>query len=231
MSHQTHSLSQRRAVPGRRKRFDILLTEHKNRARERERERELHQPHSQQNPSLRDPHPSTHLAAAHDTYQVAHGNGPAPDATKPLPLSKPKFHSSGLPRYVLLQCLIYFKYDQSDKPAVITGRWSKHSFSCCLTRHFHLTQTKQQSWRGYPRRPYSSPRVATPSSNCPWWVFPTLQWRRRKRGAGGQCWQTGLSLFRLSPPTGGCKYIFNLCAQPVIVGEPWGIWMFCCCFF
>ncbi|XP_067360796.1 ataxin-7 isoform X2 [Channa argus] len=96
---KTHSLSQRRAVPGRRKRFDTLLAEHKNRARERERERELHQPHSQQNPPLRDPHPSSsHLAAAHDTHQVAHGNGPAPDATKPLPLSKPKYHSPGLPR-------------------------------------------------------------------------------------------------------------------------------------
>ncbi|GAA6222306.1 ataxin-7 isoform X1 [Lates japonicus] len=95
---KTHSLSQRRAVPGRRKRFDTLLAEHKNRARERERERELHQPHSQQNPPLRDPHPSSHLAAAHDPHQVAHGNGPAPDATKPSPLGKPKFHSPGLPR-------------------------------------------------------------------------------------------------------------------------------------
>ncbi|XP_034549715.1 ataxin-7 isoform X1 [Notolabrus celidotus] len=95
---KTHSLSQRRAVPGRRKRFDTLLAEHKNRTRERERERELHQPHSQQNPSLRDPHPSSHLAAAHDAHQVAHGNGPAPDTTKPLPPSKPKFHSPGLPR-------------------------------------------------------------------------------------------------------------------------------------
>lgn len=100
---QTHSLSQRRAVPGRRKRFDTLLAEHKNRARERERERELHQPHSQPNPSLRDPHPSTHLTAAHESYQVAHGNGLAPDATKPLSLSKPKFHSPNPPRYVLLQ--------------------------------------------------------------------------------------------------------------------------------
>ncbi|XP_042358424.1 ataxin-7 [Plectropomus leopardus] len=95
---KTHSLSQRRAVPGRRKRFDTLLAEHKNRAREREKERELHQPHSQQNPSLRDPHPSSHLAAAHDAHQVAHGNGPAPDATKPLPVGKPKFQSPGLPR-------------------------------------------------------------------------------------------------------------------------------------
>ncbi|XP_068449699.1 ataxin-7 isoform X2 [Clinocottus analis] len=97
---KTHSLSQRRAVSGRRKRFDTLLAEHKNRTREREKEkeRELHQPHSQQNASLRDPHPSSHLAAAHDAHQVPHGNGPAPDATKPLPLCKPKFHSPGLPR-------------------------------------------------------------------------------------------------------------------------------------
>ncbi|XP_029006713.1 ataxin-7 [Betta splendens] len=95
---KTHSLSQRRAVPGRRKRFDTLLAEHKNRARERERERELHQPHSQQPPPLRELHPSSHLATAHDAHQVAHGNGPAPDATKPLPVSRPKYHSPGLPR-------------------------------------------------------------------------------------------------------------------------------------
>ncbi|KAM3877523.1 ataxin-7 [Diretmus argenteus] len=93
---KTHSLSQRRAVPGRRKRFDTLLAEHKSRARERERE--LHQPHSQQTPPLRDPHPSSRLATTHDPHQVAHGNGPAPDATKPLPLGKPKLHNSGLLR-------------------------------------------------------------------------------------------------------------------------------------
>ncbi|XP_030586253.1 ataxin-7 [Archocentrus centrarchus] len=95
---KTHSLSQRRAVPGRRKRFDTLLAEHKNRARERERERELHQNHSQQIPPLRDPHPSSHLAPGHDAHQAAHGNGPALDATKPLQIGKPKFHSPGLPR-------------------------------------------------------------------------------------------------------------------------------------
>ncbi|XP_041837168.1 ataxin-7 isoform X2 [Melanotaenia boesemani] len=95
---KTHSLSQRRAVPGRRKRFDTLLAEHKNRARERERERDLHQPHSQQNAPLRDPHPSSHLVPGHEAHQVTHGNGPALDATKPSPLGKPKFHSPGLPR-------------------------------------------------------------------------------------------------------------------------------------
>uniref|UniRef100_A0A3Q2Q9L6 Ataxin 7 n=1 Tax=Fundulus heteroclitus TaxID=8078 RepID=A0A3Q2Q9L6_FUNHE len=95
---KTHSLSHRRAVPGRRKRFDILLAEHKNRTRERERERELHQTHSQQTAPLRDPHPSPQLAPSHDTHPVSHGNGPAPDTTKPSPFGKPKFHSPGLPR-------------------------------------------------------------------------------------------------------------------------------------
>ncbi|XP_014327779.1 ataxin-7 isoform X1 [Xiphophorus maculatus] len=95
---KTHSLGHRRAVPGRRKRFDILLAEHKNRTRERDRERELHQNHSQQTAPLRDPHPAPQLAPSHDAHLVSHGNGPAPDTTKPLSLGKPKFHSPGLPR-------------------------------------------------------------------------------------------------------------------------------------
>uniref|UniRef100_A0A3B3Z9L5 SCA7 domain-containing protein n=1 Tax=Periophthalmus magnuspinnatus TaxID=409849 RepID=A0A3B3Z9L5_9GOBI len=70
---KTHSLSQRRAVPGRRKRFDTLLAEHKSRAREREREREkekeLHQPHSQQSAPLRESHPASHAPSAHDPHQ------------------------------------------------------------------------------------------------------------------------------------------------------------------
>ncbi|XP_019736881.1 ataxin-7 isoform X2 [Hippocampus comes] len=93
---KTHSLSQRRAVPGRRKRFDTLLAEHKNRTKERERE--LHQTHSQQPPPLRDPHPSLHLPTSYDVHPVAHGNGPAPEATKILPSNKPKFVIPGLPR-------------------------------------------------------------------------------------------------------------------------------------
>ncbi|XP_037107335.1 ataxin-7 [Syngnathus acus] len=93
---KTHSLSQRRAVPGRRKRFDTLLAEHKYRTKERERE--LHQTHSQPPPPLRDPHPSLHLATSYDVHPVAHGNGPAPDTTKILPSNKLKFHSPSLPR-------------------------------------------------------------------------------------------------------------------------------------
>ncbi|XP_033821865.1 ataxin-7 [Periophthalmus magnuspinnatus] len=99
---KTHSLSQRRAVPGRRKRFDTLLAEHKSRAREREREREkekeLHQPHSQQSAPLRESHPASHAPSAHDPHQVAHGNGPVLEATKPLSVGKQKFCSHSLPR-------------------------------------------------------------------------------------------------------------------------------------
>ncbi|XP_028302227.1 ataxin-7 [Gouania willdenowi] len=94
---KTHSLSQRRAVPGRRKRFDTLLAEHKNRTRERERERDIQQSHSQQTPPLRDPHPPPHTSA-HDAHQTAHGNGPTQDAMKPSPQGKLKLHSTVLPR-------------------------------------------------------------------------------------------------------------------------------------
>uniref|UniRef100_A0A4W5L085 Ataxin 7 n=1 Tax=Hucho hucho TaxID=62062 RepID=A0A4W5L085_9TELE len=91
---KTHSLSQRRAVLGRRKRFDTLLAEHKSKARERE----LQHTHPQQIPPLREPHPSpSRLAPHHDAHQVAQGNG-ATDATKPLVLGKPKPQNPGLPR-------------------------------------------------------------------------------------------------------------------------------------
>ena len=159
-------------MPGRRKRFDTLLAEHKNRTRERERERDPHPPHSQQNPSLRDPHPSSHLAAAHDAHQVALGNGPAPDATKPLPVSKPKFHSPGLPRYVLLQMLIIFFPPHFE---CACGEFFWLMFKLPATLYSFFLQTKQQSRRWYPRRPCSSQRVTTPPPDYPRWLFPTLQ--------------------------------------------------------
>ena len=40
MGVQTHSLTHRRAVPGRRKQFDVLLAEHKGRAKEKDAEKE-----------------------------------------------------------------------------------------------------------------------------------------------------------------------------------------------
>ncbi|KAF5904513.1 ataxin-7-like isoform X2 [Clarias magur] len=88
---KTHSLSQRRAVPGRRKRFDVLLAEHKNRAREKELQQHQHrtEPSQQTPPPLREPHPPPH-----------HGNPmvTATDAAKLFPLSKAKPHNPVLPR-------------------------------------------------------------------------------------------------------------------------------------
>ncbi|XP_053508662.1 ataxin-7 isoform X3 [Ictalurus furcatus] len=87
---KTHSLSQRRAVPGRRKRFDVLLAEHKGRAREKELQQQPHrtEPSQQTPPPLRETHPPSH-----------HGNPTATtDATKLFPLSKTKPHNPVLPR-------------------------------------------------------------------------------------------------------------------------------------
>ncbi|XP_056461345.1 ataxin-7 [Gadus chalcogrammus] len=95
---KTHSLSQRRAVTGRRKRFDTLLAEHKNRARDRERE--LQHPHSQQTPPLREPHLPSRLPAAttHEPHQAVHGNGPAVAEVVVKSPAKPRPYNSGVPR-------------------------------------------------------------------------------------------------------------------------------------
>lgn len=87
---QTHSLSQRRAVSGRRKRFDVLLAEHKNRARDKELNQQQHkaEPSQQTPPPLREPHPPPH----HGNPTVA-----ATDAAKLFPL-KAKPHNPVLPR-------------------------------------------------------------------------------------------------------------------------------------
>uniref|UniRef100_A0A8C2H9T1 Ataxin 7 n=1 Tax=Cyprinus carpio TaxID=7962 RepID=A0A8C2H9T1_CYPCA len=91
---KTHSMSQRRAVLGRRQHFDKLLAEHKSKARDKELQFRLDPSHPA--PPLRDPHPPP-SRLSQDLHPVSHGNGTA-DATKPLPLSKPKPHNSGLPR-------------------------------------------------------------------------------------------------------------------------------------
>ncbi|XP_046731074.1 ataxin-7 isoform X2 [Silurus meridionalis] len=83
---KTHSLSQRRAVPGRRKRFDVLLAEHKNRTREKELQQHRTEPTPQ---PLREPHPPPH----HGNPTVA-----ATDTAKLFPLSKAKPHNPVLPR-------------------------------------------------------------------------------------------------------------------------------------
>ncbi|XP_014401613.1 PREDICTED: ataxin-7 isoform X2 [Myotis brandtii] len=90
---KTHSLTQRRAVQGRRKRFDVLLAEHKNKTREKELIRHLDSQQSTQ--PLRD----LHLAPSR-TSQEPHQNshGVIPSESKPFVASKPKPHTPSLPR-------------------------------------------------------------------------------------------------------------------------------------
>ncbi|CAO2637741.1 Atxn7, partial [Lemmus lemmus] len=84
---KTHSLTQRRAVQGRRKRFDVLLAEHKNKTREKEL---IRHPDSQQPPHpLRDPHPTPPRMP-----QEPHLSS----ESKPFLASKPKPHTPSLPR-------------------------------------------------------------------------------------------------------------------------------------
>ncbi|KAM5279965.1 ataxin-7 [Ctenodactylus gundi] len=90
---KTHSLTQRRAVQGRRKRFDVLLAEHKNKTREKESIRHLD---SQQPPQpLRDLHPAP-PRASQEPHQNSHGV--TSSELKPFVASKPKPHTPSLPR-------------------------------------------------------------------------------------------------------------------------------------
>jgi len=93
MGLQTHSLTQRRAVQGRRKRFDVLLAEHKSKTREKELLR--HSDHHQQMPPLREPHPSP-TKTSQELHQNSHGV--TLTESKPLLPNKPKPHPPSLPR-------------------------------------------------------------------------------------------------------------------------------------
>ncbi|KAK2509126.1 hypothetical protein MC885_006444 [Smutsia gigantea] len=93
---KTHSLTQRRAVQGRRKRFDVLLAEHKNKTREKE---SIRHPDSQQPPQpLRDPHPIP-PRTSQEPHQNSHGV--IPSESKPFIASKPKPHTPSLPSAAL----------------------------------------------------------------------------------------------------------------------------------
>nr|XP_033782066.1 ataxin-7 isoform X2 [Geotrypetes seraphini] len=88
---KTHSLGYRRAVLGRRKRFDVLLAEHKSKTRELLRNSE----HQQQMPPLREPHPSP-SKTSQELHQTSHGI--APVESKPSVPNKPRPHNVSLPR-------------------------------------------------------------------------------------------------------------------------------------
>ncbi|XP_066471101.1 ataxin-7 [Tiliqua scincoides] len=90
---KTHSLTQRRAVQGRRKRFDLLLAEHKSKTRDKELLRHLD--HHQQMPPLRESHPSP-SRTSQELHQNSHGV--IPTESKPLVPNKPKPHTPSLPR-------------------------------------------------------------------------------------------------------------------------------------
>ncbi|XP_007520675.2 ataxin-7 isoform X2 [Erinaceus europaeus] len=90
---KTHPLTQRRAVQGRRKRFDVLLAEHKNKTREKESVRHLDS--QQPTQPLRDPHPAP-PRTSQEPHQNSHGV--IPSESKPFIASKPKPHTPSLPR-------------------------------------------------------------------------------------------------------------------------------------
>ncbi|KAJ1110180.1 hypothetical protein NDU88_007535 [Pleurodeles waltl] len=90
---KTHSLSYRRAVQGRRKRFDVLLAEHKSNTRERELVRNSE--HPPQMPALREPHPSP-SKTLQELHQNSHG-AISSDSKHSLPC-KPKPVTPSLPR-------------------------------------------------------------------------------------------------------------------------------------
>ncbi|XP_069499814.1 ataxin-7 [Ambystoma mexicanum] len=103
---KTHSLGYRRAVQGRRKRFDVLLAEHKSNTRERELLRNSE--HPQQLPALREPHPSP-SKTSQELHQNSHGaisyesKHPLPCKSKPInpslprPTGNPVLHSINAP--------------------------------------------------------------------------------------------------------------------------------------
>ncbi|XP_053325327.1 ataxin-7 [Spea bombifrons] len=85
---KTHSLGYRRAVQGRKKRFDVLLAEHKNKSREKEQLR--HAEHQQPTAALREPNPAP-SKSSQELHQTSHALS-TPEA------NKAKLHNPSLPR-------------------------------------------------------------------------------------------------------------------------------------
>ncbi|KAE8616291.1 hypothetical protein XENTR_v10008768 [Xenopus tropicalis] len=87
---KTHSLNHRRAVPGRKKQFDILLAEHKARSREKEVTKD-----KEHAPSSRETHQSQPTPAQEQSSGVALNSVPEPKVTSP---AKSRPQNSALPR-------------------------------------------------------------------------------------------------------------------------------------
>ncbi|XP_038607675.1 ataxin-7-like [Tachyglossus aculeatus] len=122
---KSHSLTQRRAVQGRRQRFDVLLAEHKSKTRKKKRPQHL----DQQIPPLSPSETSQEL------HPKPHGVIPIP---KPLASNKPEPQNPSLPRPPGCPSQ-YSGNDHSGSPAVhdaahppvgATGRGSQlHSYN------------------------------------------------------------------------------------------------------
>ncbi|XP_029471482.1 ataxin-7-like protein 1 isoform X1 [Rhinatrema bivittatum] len=87
---KTHSLSHRRAVPGRKKTFDVLLAEHKARSREKEVTKDKEHP-----PSMREMHQSQPTPAQELLSGFSVNSGQEPKVTSPAKSRPP---NSVLPR-------------------------------------------------------------------------------------------------------------------------------------
>ncbi|KAM4747047.1 ataxin-7-like protein 1 [Rhinophrynus dorsalis] len=81
---KTHSLNHRRAVPGRKKQFDILLAEHKARSREKEVTKDKEHP-----PSTRETHPSQPAAAQEQSSGPSANSVQEPKVTSPAKARPP----------------------------------------------------------------------------------------------------------------------------------------------
>ncbi|KAI1888424.1 hypothetical protein AGOR_G00185000 [Albula goreensis] len=103
---KTHSLTHRRAVPGRRKHFDSLLAEHKGRVKEKEKEKEREKVKEKEKEREKDPRPNrepqggrdtshSFPALSHDPLNSAHTNCRDIKTTSPL---KARLSSTYIPR-------------------------------------------------------------------------------------------------------------------------------------
>ncbi|KAL8220966.1 UNVERIFIED_CONTAM: Ataxin-7-like protein 1 [Gekko kuhli] len=87
---KTHSLNHRRAVPGRKKQFDVLLAEHKARSREKEVAKDKEHPQS-----IRETHQNQPVPAQDSLSGASVNSGPEPKGTSPAKSRPP---SSVFPR-------------------------------------------------------------------------------------------------------------------------------------
>uniref|UniRef100_A0ABM5GGL2 Ataxin-7-like protein 1 isoform X1 n=1 Tax=Pogona vitticeps TaxID=103695 RepID=A0ABM5GGL2_9SAUR len=97
---KTHSLNHRRAVPGRKKQFDILLAEHKARSREKEVAKEKEHPqsvretHQNQSVPVQDPPSGASVNSAQESKGTSPAKSRLPNSVFPRPPSANSINST-----------------------------------------------------------------------------------------------------------------------------------------